>query len=719
MANSQVLDSKSRPGDKVSVEPARWEWVLLALVLLLAGVLRFWRLDRVPPGLTHDEAAHGQDAVAILHGARPLYETIGYGREPLYDYAVALGMAVVGQANYLVLRGVSGLFGLLTIVTTYFWVRRAFGPLEAILACAWLAGSFWAVSASRQALRSVALPALLAAAVYAWWRGAYDPGDRRPIRCVWFALSGLFVGATLWTYMAARLTWSLFLAFPIFLLATDRARFTRRWPGMLLTLVVAAASAAPMFLWLQQNPGVEQRFSQLGEPLRLLTDGDIRQVWRNSLEALGMFTQRADDLWMYNLPGRPWLGPVEGAAFYVGLAVACWRWRRPQHTLALMWLIVGALPSMITGVSASATRAIAILPVLHLFPAVAVAAGLRWIQSRRAWTRLVLVPVVVAAIVAAGVRSYLDYFDGWANARDVRVAYHTTLFEIGQYLDQQAISPGTVVVLSSIYPGGYHDPYALDLTMSRRDLSLRWVDGRGALVFPAGPARLILPALASLDPVLAEAIASAYARLVESRLLRADDLNPGFDVYDWASASALENLLAQAAQQPVAWSQSKTLPAGSPEDAYQTLDLPADLGHTIALLGYDVSSPVVAPGDEVTLVTYWRVLSSPGTELDTVLFTHLLAPEGEPAVISQQDRLDAPAWNWHPGDVIAQVHRLKIGDDVPAGRYPLEVGAFTRPWPSPVDPDPSTMRFSLYIEDQAVSDRILLPVLHVVDRADR
>ena len=708
--------------------------MLLTLILCLAVALRLWRLDSVPPGLTHDEAGHGQDAIAILHGARPLYETIGYGREPLYDYVVAVAMAVLGYENYLALRGVSAMFGLLTIVAAYLWVRRAFGPWEAILACAWLAGSFWAVSVSRQALRSGLLPALLAAAVYVWWRGAFDPDDHKKpgfFRKTWFLLSGLFVGGTLWTYMAARVTWVLFLTFPIFLLVTDRARFKCRWPGMLLTLIVAGVSAAPMFLWLQQHPGAEQRFDQLGQPLQLLAAGDVRQVWANSLEALGMFTWRADDLWMYNLPGRPWLGAVEGVLFYAGVVLACWRWRRPQYTLALMWLGAGVLPSLITGVSASATRAVAILPVLHLFPALALAEICRWIKVRVSnpksvighWSLLVF---SVPLILLAGARTYHDYFDVWGNARDVRVAYHTTLFETAHDLDQRIIPPDTVVVLSSIYPGRYHDPYAMDLILSRRDLSLRWMDGRGALIFPAnpaGPSRLIVPALAPLDPALEQAIAPPHARLIESRLLRPDDLNPGFDVYDWDSVSALEALLPQAARRPVAWSSSPAFPADNPQSVYQALDLPADLGHTIALVGYDLSSQTVAPGDEITLVTYWRVLSgptasSPGKGLDTVLFAHLLTPDGDPPIIAQQDRLDAPAWNWHPGEVFAQVHRLVIGDNVTAGLYPLEVGAYTRPTPSPIDPNPPTTRLALYIEGQAVGDRILLPPLQVKCQGD-
>ncbi len=756
LVKSQIPNPKPQFGHRSLVVSPRWEWVLLALILCLATALRLWRLDSVPPGLTHDEAGHGQDAIAILHGARPLYETIGYGREPLYDYVVAAGFAILGRTDYLVLRGVSAASGLLTIIATYLWVRHAFGPWEAILACAWLAGSFWAVSVSRQALRSCLLPALLAAAVYAWWRGTFDPPPRRGGRggyWAWFLLSGLFVGATLWNYMAARVTWALFLVFPLFLLVTDQARprgqglreSKRRWPGMLLTLIVAGVSAAPMFLWLQQHPGAEQRFSQLGQPLRLLETGDVQQIWANSLEALGMFTLRADDLWMYNLPGRPWLGAVEGVLFYAGVALALWRWRRPQYTLALLWLAVGMLPSMITGVSASATRAVAILPVLYLFPALALTEIYRWIQSRIPNLRFVIDPwplviFSVFLILLAGARTYHDYFDVWSNARDVRVAYHTTLFEIARDLDQQAIPPDTVVVMSSIYPGRYHDPYALDLILSRCDLSLRWVDGRAALIFPTNPggaSRLIVPALAPLDPALNQAVAPPYAHLVESHLLRPDDLNPGFDVYEWDSAAALGTLLSQAAHRPAAWSSSATFPADNPQSIYHTLDLPADLGRIIALVGYDLSSQAVAPGDEITLVTYWHVLSLPSLEngngngngngigfpstgspgrrdgLDTVLFTHLLTPGGDPPVIAQQDRLDAPAWNWHPGEVFAQVHHLTIGHDVPSGLYPLEVGAYARPTPSPVDPDPPTTRLALYVEGQAVSDRILLPPLQV------
>ncbi|MBN1889731.1 MAG: glycosyltransferase family 39 protein [Thermoflexales bacterium] len=697
-------------------------------ILLAAAFLRLWQLGDVPPGLTHDEAGHGQDAIAILHGARPIYQTVGYGREPLYDYVTAAVMALLGRSDYLALRLSSAALGLLTVALSYAWVRRAFGGWEALISCAWLAGSFWAVSISRQGLRSSLLPPLLAGAVYAWWRGAFDLDHRRPVTWLYFAASGVLAGAALWTYMAARIAWILFLAMPVFLLLTDRARFKQRWGGMLVALGVMALLAGPMFAWLHQHPEAEQRFAQLGGPLDQLAAGDVRPLVANGLEALGMFSLRADDLWMYNLPARPWLGLVDGALFYLGLGLAAWRWRRPPYALALLWLGLGLLPSLVTGVSASATRAVAILPVLYLFPAIVVSSfrsQLSHLTSHvsRLWPALILLASL--SIVFETGRTYHDYFNTWANARDVRVAYHTTLFETARELDRLPVPSGETVVLSSIYPGQYHDPHAFGLLLARRDLALRWMDGRGALLFPSQPSTLVIPALAPLDPALQAAIAPPYVQQISSRRLRSDDLNPGFDVYAWDSPQALEALLGQATPTPflngaplrnsvpAAWSASATFPPDDPQSVYQPLDLPADLGHTIALAGYSMSSQEIAPGSELVLVTYWRILARPAPGLDSVLFTHMLSPGGGPPIVAQQDRLDAPTWDWQGGEVVAQVHRLAISIDTPPGLYPLEVGAYTRRGPSPLDPDPPATRLVLYVDGQAAGDRVLLLPLRV------
>jgi hypothetical protein len=59
---------------------------------------------------------------------------------------------------------------------------------------------------------------------------------------------------------------------------------------------------------------------------------------------------------------------------------------------------------------------------------------------------------------------------------------------------------------------------------------------------------------------------------------------------------------------------------------------------------------------------------------EPVLFIHALDATG--TLIAQEDRLDAPAWNWREGDVIAQSHRIGLPRDLPQGPVHLELGVY-------------------------------------------
>ena len=74
----------------------RYAW--LVIILLVASALRFHDISNVPPGMTHDEADHGLDAWGVVQGERPIYFTVGYGREPLFDYSTAVLMSFMGPS---------------------------------------------------------------------------------------------------------------------------------------------------------------------------------------------------------------------------------------------------------------------------------------------------------------------------------------------------------------------------------------------------------------------------------------------------------------------------------------------------------------------------------------------------------------------------------------------------------------------------------------------
>jgi hypothetical protein len=688
----------------------KYQLALLLLILLAAATLRLWRLDDVPPGFTHDEAGHGHDAIAILDGARPIYQTVGYGREPLYDYWVAGWMALFGPTGT-ALRFASVLLGLATLLLTYAWGRLAFDTPTALATLALQAASFWSLATSRQALRSGLLPALFTAAIYFYWRffrSSENSGKplvrttsevsnarfaRRSVR--WsLALFALLLGATLYTYIPARVLWLLFPAFLIYLALIHRPAFRRVWRPTLLAVAIALFLALPLFAYLRAHPGAEQRLDMLDEPLDALSRGDLSVVLDRTRSALAglLLPGQGDAFLAYNIPGRPILDWPTGVLFLVGLALCLARWRDPARAFALLWLLVGLAPALITGATASITRAIGAMPVLFLFAALAVVTGVRWVAVR--WGSQVgwaATTAFIALVLVNGAFSARGYFVTWGRSPDVRAAYQHTLVEMAGYLE--AAPQNGTVALSSLYPNAPHDPYILDLALRREDLALRCFDARRALLVPPEPsARLLTPSSAPLDPYFA-GLPGVDPR--ERVTLLSDDLDPYYVVYDWEPPLTLAALRERA--------------------AVNTLDLalPANFGAALELLGYDLRTPAVPAGGIVELVTLWQVTDPQALrssdaadpadiDAELVLFTHAL--DGAGTIVGQEDRVDAPSWDWQAGDVIAQIHRFPVQGDLPSGTITLEVGAYYRG---------DLARLPVLVDGAILGDRVLLVAVEV------
>ncbi len=373
----------------------------MTFILLLAAAFRLVALTSAPPGMTHDEAGHGITAQAILDGARDIYFTIGYGREPLYDYVTAGLMAGVGETIFAA-RLAAAFFSLIMLAGLAAWARMAFGSPVALLAAAGLAVGFWPVMAGRQALRSIALPALFVLAVCLFW---WALERHRRQKAGWsvgalLVAGGVLLGLTFYTYIPARVLWLIFPVLVVYLMVARRDWLPGVWARLALFLGVAALVAAPLAVHLLGNPGLELRVTELSAPLSLAAAGDVGPLLDNMAGSLRLFSVEGDPAWRYNLSGRPWLAPLVGVLFYAGLVVAGWLavrgvWRaaEPEQEagafMALAWLVVGLSPVLVTGPALSTTQAIGLLPVLYLFPALAVASlyrGAAHVWQGRGWS---------------------------------------------------------------------------------------------------------------------------------------------------------------------------------------------------------------------------------------------------------------------------------------------------------------------------------------------
>jgi len=693
--------------------------VLLTLVLLVAAGLRLARLAEVPPGVTHDEAAHLQDARRIWEGARPIYLTSGYGREPLYDYATAPLVGLLGMRVFTG-RLSSALWGVALVALTYSALRGPLGRPGALGAALLMAVSFWPLSTSRQVLRSITMPTLLAGAMGLFWRGMYGGGPAsrdRPERGRHaggrhaggrhaggrhaggrhkvgpYGGAGVLLGLGFYTYMPARATWAVPVLFWLSLMLTDRPRFRACGRWVLLMVAVTMAVAAPLLVYLARHPDLEVRVAELAAPLRMALAGDAGSLLQRIKETALMLSHRGDVHWMYNISGRPLLPPPLAALFYLGLAVALARLREPGPRLLVVWLLVGIVPALVTGLESCSLRSIAAQPAVFGLCALPFVEAGRWMKGsarpRLLTTGLLAVFLALSAWVA--VDTARTYFSTWADHRDVRVAYHAHLVAEASCLEE--VPPGPVGI-STFYPNRPHDPSAMEVLRGQADPDLRWFDGRGALVLPPSErAYLLVPSAVPLDPAL-QTLVAPHATTLLTLPLRPTDLVTQVTALEWNARAALETALVQG---PVGTYPGDSLP---PDHAYRSLGLPVELGGHLALVGYRLLTPAIAPGGEVALVTFWQVHGP--MEEDLVLFAHLL--DDGSRVLGQSDRLDAPAWNWHPGDVLAQVHRFSVPTDAPPGRYHLQVGAYRRD---------TGERLPVLVAGREVDNRVLLEPVEV------
>ena len=676
-----------------SVGNTRGEIFVLAAILLVAAWFRFYQLSELPPGLTHDEANNAHDAANVLAGVRPIYFSTGYGHEPLYTYLVALVSVPTGVTD-VTLRLTTALCGMGVIVGSYLLARRAFDSGVALAAAAGLAISFWPVFSHRQGVRPVTLPLLFVPAVFFLWRGLSEEGRLRD-----WVLAGLLAGGTFYTYMASRVTLFAFVAFVAYLAIFCRATWQRVWRGSLLMLLVAAAIAAPLAVYLVTHPAQEARVGQLAEPLTQVRQGNLGPLIRNLTEALKVFSFAGDTHWRYNLPGRPVFDPLTSIFFYLGLGLALWRWRQPAYAFLLFWLFTGLFPALVTGAMNSVMRMMGAQPAVYLTLALGVVEAARWLWARGHLARCV---VLVGITFLVGINAWLtcrDYFVAWAAEPNVREVYRSNLREVARYLDEQP--DGGPVAISTEYPLAYHDPYVLEAILCRQDVTLRWFDGRGALVIPAGgvEASYVFPAAANLHPALYQVFFEGIEP-VAVRQLRPDDINKTFTIQRLSLSERLAVRLEAAQDNPVLWSSEVEFKPGDPDRLRHPLAWPVDLGHKVAFLGYELDRSQMAPGETLLLLTYWRVLVPP--EAPATIFCHLLDAHSQ--VKGGQDRLDAPVAYWQPDDVVVQVHAVTLDADAATGPYQLEIGFYSMD---------DTSRWTVFDEDTAVADRLLLRPIEV------
>ena len=634
--------------------------LILLLIIALAAFLRFWQLDRLPPGLYHDEAYYGLDALSLLQGKTfpqyyegwelysqdahverpaeptrfPVFFEGNYGREPLHVYLVAISIHFFGNTPFAI-RAVAAASGTLAVLTTWLAARALFPPedkrlyrgeLLPLLAAFSLAVLYPNLTFSRFGIRAMTMLPPMTLAVYAFWRGWHGR-----VGFVWWLLSGFFVGITLYTFAAARLFPLVFILFGAYILLTDRVGLKERWRGVALATGAALLTAAPLLLFFVRYPYFFVfRMAYVANRGKGVVEGSPAMTWLlNVGRVIGGLFWNGETHLRHNLPGRPYLDPAQAVLLILGVTRSLRCWRRPEFVFALAWFGVMLLPSILSGDAPHFGRLTGVAPAA----AILIAVGGTWLAEKIAavaparWvTPLFIVGLCSISLFLTG----RDYFVRYAAHPDLSRDFYVSDWELGRFAAAQPAD--TTLYLSP----SQEEMATIYFALADPD-RLRSFNGREGLI-PAG-----IPGY----PVL--------------YLVRPTE------------TITLENLQAYFPHGETGTARDNVIPFVVPADAQRiqtekTADFSFD--ERISLAGYTVDPQ----GDHVMVTLTWQAqVTSP---VDYTVFLHLLDSTG--ALVAQTDRPPAgyPTSDWRAGEIVSDRFRLDLPPDIAPGHYQLETGFY-------------------------------------------
>jgi 4-amino-4-deoxy-L-arabinose transferase-like glycosyltransferase len=431
------------------VAPRRYARGFLVLILSLAAFLRFNQLGAVPHGLHNDEAMEGSSALQVLETGRfqPFYPE-NNGREGLYVDLTVVSVSLFGNSEFAV-RLPAAILGVLTVWGIYSLAGELWSTPVGLLSAFFLATSFWHLNFSRLGLRTIAAPFFLVWALFFLVVALRRLLAGQPERGL-MLLAGAVYGLGFHTYIAYRVTPVLVgvILLWAFIQARGAGKLAAFWKSVAAFAAVAAVVAAPLLVYFAQHPGT---FSGRTSQVLVHSAGDILG---NTWKTAQMFFFSGDPNWRHNYDGdRELFWPVAILfAIGIGSALRDLVGRKPAafaSAIALLWLALGALPTIFSDSAPHALRALMMTPAVFML--VACGAMRAWTFADATFGRKAAMGIAGLFCAIAAWQPYHTYFDLWAPNPIVSRNFTGNLVDFAHSVS--ALGPGAPVYIAATYTG--------------------------------------------------------------------------------------------------------------------------------------------------------------------------------------------------------------------------------------------------------------------------
>ncbi len=373
-------------------------------------------------------------------------------------------------------------------------------------------------------------------------------------------------------------------------------------------------------------------------------------TWLNNIPriALGLVWEGENHL-RHNLPGRPFLDPIQSFFAALGIIHIVHQRLRRHHVFLTLWFLVMITPSLLSGDAPHFGRMIGAAPPAAML----IALGADWLariiggrltrqenfdqEVQDTYSRRYGVGFWILAplFLVSGLLTFRDYFQQYATHPDLDAAFYVDDWELGQYAAE--LPAETVAYLSPTQEQMATIYFALGGEIDR----LRsFYSPQNSLVPLGDPGKETAYMIRPMAEPTLTALAAYFPR--NSIEVTQDDF----------TAMLVE--------------------ANAPWTMPQYLN-DASWGGAISLLGWSAQQE----GSQLKVTMYWR--ANVKMARSYTAFIHLL--DGEGNLITQMDRLPDgyPTIDWQPEERVVDTYVLDLPADLAPGEYFIQSGFYHLP----------------------------------------
>ena len=381
--------------------------IILAMILVLGAVLRFYKLDQIPPSLNWDEIAAGYNAYTIANWGADEYgnkfpivfKNFGDDKHPVHIYLTAIVVKIFGLSDFST-RASSATVGVLSIFALFLLARQLLkSDLAGLFAALFLAVSPYAIQFSRGLWEANFALFFFLAGLTAFYMGREKKNWLIP-------LSYGFFGLSFFSYHSAKIVvppvvFSLCIIHFRELIANKKILLWSIVIVLLFTGLVVRDPRILGFARMDQNKFSEEVTNPYGGKL-----GTVIQNYKKYFTYSYLF-QNGDQSPRASVKVIGEFYKVDLFLLVIGIIALIRRKRWEALVLIASWLALSPLPGAASSMNPSAPRGIFMIGPIILFSA----SGADFLISlfKKNWVK-VIITVLLIIVLSKEVNTYLNYY---------------------------------------------------------------------------------------------------------------------------------------------------------------------------------------------------------------------------------------------------------------------------------------------------------------------